>query len=105
MVTKSYCDSNSKNSDGTGVITGLIGGGIGAFIGSALTTSLGSGLSALGGITGSLVGGTGLFVSGLVVGSGSDLLTKPIAPGESEQLIDNVADDIANGGSASGDQN
>ena len=48
VVIKSYCDSNSKNNDGTGLITGILGGALGGAIGSALMTGVGQGLSTLG---------------------------------------------------------
>jgi hypothetical protein len=40
-VNKAYCDSNSKNSDGTGAITGLLGGALGGAISGALVSTLG----------------------------------------------------------------
>lgn len=40
-VNKSYCDSNSKNSDGTGAITGLLGGALGGAISGALVGTVG----------------------------------------------------------------
>lgn len=72
VVIKSYCDSNSKNSDGTGVITGILGGALGGAIGSILTSSLGQGLAAVGSITGSLAAGTGALATGVLIGGSSD---------------------------------
>jgi hypothetical protein len=64
-VTKGYCDSNSKNNDGTGAVTGSILGTIGGVIGGALSSTLlstlGSGLTAMGGITGSLAAGSAML--------------------------------------------
>lgn len=72
VVIKSYCDSNSKNSDGTGALTGLLGGALGGAIGSALTSTLGSGLASLGQITGSLAAGSAALSTGLKIGSNAD---------------------------------
>lgn len=41
VVTKHYCDTNSKNNDGTGLLTDLLGGALGGAISSALVTSIG----------------------------------------------------------------
>lgn len=35
-VTKSYCDGNSKNPDGTGLLTNLLGGALGGALSSAV---------------------------------------------------------------------
>lgn len=72
VVIKSYCDSNSKNNDGTGALTGLLGGVLGGALGSALTSTLGQGLTSLGQITGSLAAGTAALSTGLKVGSNAD---------------------------------
>jgi hypothetical protein len=102
VATKSYCDNNSKNDDGTGAVVGgilgTLGGAVSGSLSTALFSTLGSGLSAMGGITGSLVGGTGLFATGLQVGSSADFdAVKPEGSSEGA-LINNIKDDIANGG-------
>lgn len=47
-VNKRYCDGNSKNGDGSGLITGLLGGALGGAVGSMLATFVGQGFSAIG---------------------------------------------------------
>ncbi len=74
-VSKSYCDSNSKKEDGTGVITAILGGALGGLAGSLATSvlsSAGGGLSVFGTITGSLAAGSAQLASGLLSGSAAD---------------------------------
>jgi hypothetical protein len=102
VATKAYCDNNSKNDDGTGAVVGgilgTLGGAVSGSLATALFSTLGSGLSAMGGITGSLGAGTGLFATGLQVGSSLDFdAVKPQGSSEGA-LINNIKDDIANGG-------
>lgn len=83
VATKSYCDSNSKNPDGTGLITGLLGGALGGAISSALVTSIGQGLNSFGQITGSILGG-GALSSALKVGGTADFNRYLPGVGESQ---------------------
>jgi hypothetical protein len=76
-VTRSYCDANSKNTDGSGFITSIFGGLLGGLAGSISTSVLsvaGNGLSVFGNITGSLAGGSAQLASGLLSGSAADFL-------------------------------
>ncbi len=112
-VTKNYCDGNSgKQNTGTGgsvwsflggVAGGAISGTLSALAGKGISqmfgTLTGTGLSAIGSLAGNALG------SGMRVGSGADWANaKPSQSEGMQQLIDNLEDDIANGGSASGDQ-
>ena len=57
-MTKSYCDSNKTNSDGTGLWLGSLLGGLGGAISGAVTSgvfsSVGGGLASVGQVVGSL---------------------------------------------------
>jgi hypothetical protein len=112
-VPKSYCDSNSgktTNPTGGGIFNflgGLLGGAISGALTSLATQGItqtfgnlaGQGLTALGSLAGNLFG------AGMRVGSAADWTAAKAQPGNINQgaLIDNLKDDIANGGSASGD--
>lgn len=115
-VTNSQCRERSgKKEDGSidflgpilggiaGAVTGSIAGGVSALFGASLSAGLTSVGSLAAGAAGGAASGAAL-AGGISIGSEAALeAAKGIASDGMDQLIDNVKDDIANGGSGSGD--